>query len=193
MIRILFIVVTATLLNISPIMAESPAAKLVKLQNGVNSVDFTGDGISDLIVMGRRDNFNAHGFDVVSFYIFTDDKEFSVKQWDIVPVMKKKGERLEITVGGGADCILHDFRLLAGSGKTAASLILADRKLINGYAESEAVTFTYFSLERNKEGIPGEPRYYFKQLRAVKSKAKYCDVGEAFQKELGIDSYRRTE
>jgi hypothetical protein len=193
MIRILFIVVTLTLLNISQGMAESPSAKLVKLVNGVNSVDFTGDGIPDLIVIGRRDNFNAHGFDVVSFYIFTDDKEFSVKQWDIVPIMKKEKERLEVTVSGGADCILHDFRLLSGSSKTAASLILADRELRNSYADSETVTFTYFSLETNREGIPGEPRYYFKQSRVVKSKAKYCDVGEAFQKELGIDSYRRPE
>ena len=186
--KTLFTVMVLTLFNL-PSMAESPSSKLVKIGYGVNSVDFTGDRIPDLIVMGRRDNFNAHGFDVISFYIFVDDKDLSVKQWDIIPVMKKKEEQLEVTVSGGADCILHDFRLLTGSGKTAASMILADRELKNGYGESEAVQFTYFSLETNNEGIPGEPRYYFKQSRIVKSKAKYCDVGEAFQKELGIGSY----
>jgi hypothetical protein len=118
-----------------------------------------------------------------------EDKDLSVKQWDVVPVMKKKEEELEVTISGGADCILHDFRLLAGSGKTAASLILADRELIKGYGESETVRFTYFSLGTNSAGVPGVPRYYFKQSRVVKSKTKYCDVGEAFQKELGIGSY----
>ncbi len=66
--RILLPVLLLTLISF-PGMAESPSAKLVKLGNGINSVDFTGDGIPDLVVMGRSDNFNAHGFDVVSFYI----------------------------------------------------------------------------------------------------------------------------
>ncbi len=190
--KILLTVTVLTILCISPMSrAESPSARLIKLGNGVNSVDFTGDGVPDLIVMGHRDNFNAHDFNVVSFYIYVDDKDMNVKEWDIVPVVTKKDEHLEVTVGGGADCILHDFRLLAGSGKTSASLILADRELKNGYGESETVKFTYFSLETNSEGIPGFPRYYFEQSRVVKSKVKYCDVNEAFQKELGIGSYAK--
>ncbi|HUK99813.1 MAG TPA: hypothetical protein VLX29_03050 [Nitrospirota bacterium] len=171
-------------------IAEAQSGKVVTIGNGTNYVDFTGNGKPGLVVMGHRDNFNAHSFDVVSFYLFSDPKDGSLPVWNIIPVMKKEKEQLEVIVSGGADCILHDFRLLSDSGMTPAALILADRELGSSYADLESVTFTYFYLEKNSEGIPGSPLFSFKQSRVVKSKAKYCDVGEAYQKELGIGTYK---
>ncbi len=170
-------------------MAAPASANLVELKSGINSVDFTGDGALDLVMMAHRENFNAHDFEVASFYVLVDAEEGHPQQWNIVPVMAKGQEKLEVIVSGGADCVLHDFRLLAGSGATPATLILADRAMGNSFADPGAVTFTYFTLASNTEGVPGFPRYSFEQSRATRSKAHYCDVEDAFQKELGIGAY----
>jgi hypothetical protein len=170
-------------------MAESATANLVKVSNGLNSVDFTGDGISDLVVIGHRENFNAHSFEVASFYISVQTEGGGAKQWDIVPLMDKNKEKFEITIGGGADCVLHDFRLIAGSGKVPAVLILADRDMGGSYADSEKVTFTFFRLITRKDNIAGFPPHSFERTSVKISNVHYCDVTEAFQKELGIGTY----
>ncbi len=168
--------------------AETPSANLVQVKFGANSVDFTGDGVPDLVVLGHRENFNAHSFDVASFYILADAID-GTKRWNIVPVMEKNKERLEVTFSGGADCVLHDFRLLAGSGKSHALLILADRDMGTSFIHPGTVTFTYFSLTSNTDRTPGFPRFAFDRSHVTKSKAHYCDVEAAFQKELGIGTY----
>ncbi len=165
------------------------SANLVKLEFAANSVDFTGDGVADLVMMSHRENFNAHSFEVASFYVLGDAEEGHPRQWNIVPVMAKDKERLEVIVSGGADCVLHDFRLLAGSRTTPATLILADRDMGNSFADSETVTFTFFPLAANAEGVPGFPRYSFEQSRVTKTQKHYCDVEKAFQNELGIGAY----
>jgi len=40
----------------------------LKLVAGENRVDFTGDGRPDRVMIAHRANYNAHGFDVVTFY-----------------------------------------------------------------------------------------------------------------------------
>ena len=180
--------ITVACISLSSI-AEPESTNPVKIRNGVNSVDFTGDGISGLVVLGHRENFNAHSFEIATFYISAQSVSGNAKQLDIVPIMGKNKEKFEVAIGGGADCILHDFRLLAGSGKTPAVLILADRDMGKSYIDSEEVTFTYFTLAIRNDGTPGFPPYSFEQTRSIKSKARYCDVTEAFQKELGIGAY----
>lgn len=170
-------------------MAGPLSANLVRLEFAPNSVDFTGDGVADLVMMSHRENFNAHSYEVASFYVLVDAEDGHPRQWNIVPVMAKDKERLEIIVSGGADCVLHDFRLIAGFGTTPATLILADRAMGNSFADSETVTFTFFTLASNAEGMPGSPRYSFEQSRITKSQKHYCDVEKAFQNELGIGAY----
>jgi hypothetical protein len=58
-----------------PVPAADPAAafdlhgySVVKLHRGINPVDVGVNGQSATVVIGRRENFNAHGFEVVTFY-----------------------------------------------------------------------------------------------------------------------------
>jgi len=37
---------------------------------------------------------------------------------------------------------------------------------------------------RNDEGLPGEPPLYFEEKSRANSRQKYCDVNEAFDREL---------
>jgi hypothetical protein len=176
--------ITMLLVGVASAAAPTPA-RTVHVGNGVTRVDLLGDGTPGLIVSGHRENFNAHSFEVVSFYLQIDSVT-SVKEWNIVPLMEKEKERLQLTVSGGADCLLHDFRLLTRQGKVPTTLILADRELGDSFANPAPVTFTYFLLRHDTQGMPGFPPYSFELSHASRSKAAYCDVGEAFQKELGL-------
>ena len=169
-----------------PLTASAQSSAVVKIHNGINMVDFTGQGEQDLVMSGHRENYNAHSFEVVSFYLPTQGESGQATQWDIVPIMTKDGEKSQVNVSGGADCVLHDFRLLSGHGKEAATLILADRDLGANFASAAKVTFTYYSLVHNVESTPGFPPYAFQQSRVVSAKRTYCDVEESFDRELGL-------
>jgi hypothetical protein len=171
--------------SLNAFTASPPPGRPVPVPNGASSVDFNADGKLDLIVSAHRENFNAHSFEVVTFYIYSDDVGHPGKL-HIVPVARADKESQEIMVSGGADCVLHDFRLLAGPAPGASTLILADRDFGDTYASREKVTFTYFQLQKNAEGIPGDALYAFIEARTASSAATYCDVGEAFKKELHL-------
>jgi len=164
-------------------------ASVVQLSDGVTYADFSGDGQKGLIIKARRENFNAHGFDVISFYIQSPPIDGGTSVWNIVPVFTGNKEMLELTVSGGADCVLHDFRLIKSEPGKASRLIIANRKIRESYFEESSVTFEYYTLNKNSEGAVGAPRYYFKKTSTSKAKGKYCDVGDAFMKELGLGAY----
>ncbi|MDR1967151.1 MAG: hypothetical protein LBQ32_00440 [Burkholderiaceae bacterium] len=163
---------------------ESIPQRVIKVENGIAHVDIVGDGTPGLIVSGHRENFNAHSFNVVSFYLQLDIS--GTKEWYIVPLMGNDKEEWSVTVGGGADCLLHDFRLLAKQGKEPPTLVLADRELGKSFATPASVKFSYYRLMHHPDGMPGFPPYAFELSRVVKAKANYCDVGDALKSELGI-------
>jgi len=155
----------------------------VSIRNGINR--FSLDGEEFMAVRALRENFNAHDFDVVTFYVRDTDV------WKLVPLFgdytgAQDVEHGVVSVSGGADCVLHDFRLLRATATHASQMVLADREPGKSYADSGIVHFTYFELAKNKDGTPGWPARYFKKKRSTVAKAHYCDVNEAFDKELHL-------
>lgn len=155
------------------------AAQPLPLRNGLNRVDFTGDGKPDLVTIARRENYNAHGFDVVTFQ--ADDGALLQ-----VPLFDGDDEIQFATIRGGADCVLHDLRLVPGGAGEPATLIRADRALGESYADAADVTFTWYALRRNADGEVGRPTWWFERVRTTNAKRPYCDVGDAFREELGF-------
>ncbi len=168
-IRLVCLAALACLL--SPAFAH--AAQPLPLRNGLNRVDFTGDGSADLVVIARRENGNAHGFDVVSFHV----EDGALLQ---VPLFDDDHEAQFATIRGGADCVLHDLRLLPGAPGEPATLIRADRAPGESYADAAEVTFTWYALRRNADGEVGRPIWWYERVRETKADKAYCDVGEAF-------------
>lgn len=176
---------------------KEPGWKLVALKNGLNTVDVNSDGRPDMIVVARRENYNAHGFDMTTIYIWGPDSAVREKGdvLQIVPVDPQENKKrtagespLFLTTSGGADGLLHDFRLLIDAEKHAAVLVTATRQFGGSFADSRPVTFEFFALTHNAEGVVGWPTFYFKSYKKEKSKKAYQDVGEAFKGELGIES-----
>jgi len=167
--------------------AQLDSYAVVKLGYGVNRVDFNNNGRADLVIVGRRGNFNAHSFDVVTFY--SNDPQNEQGHLGIVPMFDKEEEELTLEVSGGGDCLIHDFRLLKPKHGNQPMLIIAARKWSASFSEDNTVTFSYFKLERNTTGTPGRPILYFNLSDVRQAKAKYCDVNEAFRLELGLENY----
>jgi hypothetical protein len=67
-VRLSVLVVTTVLLNNARAL-ELATYKVVDLAYGVNLVDFGPIGTRGTVVLGWRENFNAHGFGVATFYL----------------------------------------------------------------------------------------------------------------------------
>ena len=172
----------------SALAADGTGLKVFPVNNGVNQLTLLGEPA--MAVRAWRENYNAHGFDVVSFYV--RDKAAGEKAfWNLVPVFGQMAkadasERLEITVGGGADCVLHDFRLLRSDDDKRAMLVIAQRDMGDSFADPAPVHFTWYDLAKNEDEAPGEPWLSFRQTRTTQATKPYCDVEEAFDKELHL-------
>jgi hypothetical protein len=187
----------ATLLASQAHSLELGSFKVASLTYGVNSVDFGPTGTRGTVVLGWRENFNAHGFGVATFYLVsprdkvrglqTDDMLGLVTVWDDIRDAK---EALTVTTSGGADCVVHDFRLLVSSERKPSLLVLADRKVDESFLEESTVTFKVYTLKQNADETPGLPTQYFALSETFTGKQRYCDVEKAFRSELGIGDYR---
>lgn len=157
------------LATLSPTQAGVPAgAELVVVKNGINRINLGGDIIEAMVLLAHRDNFNAHSFERSTFLIRTHTAESDPKQWQIVPFENAESGlhwKNDLKVSGGADCQLHTFRLLRVSKENAIYVLMADRAPGHSFADSETVTFLYFKLTFNVDGLPGLPTAYFKLVQ----------------------------
>jgi hypothetical protein len=160
---------------------------VVKLHRGLNNLDLGFAGRKFSVAIAHRENFNAHSFDVVTVYLSSGDPSQGL---DIVGFWDKTKEGLTLTVSGGADCLLHDFRLLESTRGMPPMLVVAERPLVMSYADNEPVSFRFYALKQNTEGLPGEPAYWFDLVETRTSRRAYCDVGFALSRELGLGDYR---
>ena len=169
--------------------AGSPLGTVKPLVYGVTQLDLTGRGLPGMAVLAKRDNFNAHGFDVLTLYVKVSLETGDPTIWRLVPVFEKDSEQLTQHASGGADCLLHDFRLFTAPGERVLQLVVADREMGDSYANTEGVNFKFYELKQNTEGVPGRPLYYFEFSHSLIAKQKYCDVGVALKDELGFGQY----
>lgn len=135
----------------------------------------------------RRENFNAHGFDVL-FVHSSNSPEVPAAQ-GLVPFFSEDGETAHLSTREGADCLLRDFRLKLMPDAEPV-VVVAERELGESYIAEHPIRFREFELRRNAEGIPGRPALYFEESRSWQSEHSYCDVGEALQRELGLGDRR---
>lgn len=172
----------------SPPIASLAKMQVMHLENGPNHLDFDGDGVPDLIFVARRENFNAHGFTLTTFY--TDaklDEDNDSRTWSVVPLFEKYGkENDSFSTFEGADCILRDMVILRASSKLPVTLVTAERPLGRSFVDVQPVTFTVYRLRRNEDGVFGWPAIYFEESRRIQSAKPYCDVDTAMTRELGI-------
>lgn len=160
------------------------------LHAGSNTFKLGKSGETVIAMLGRRENFNAHSFDVLTLYIKPAPAQGDDTDWQFVSIFEHGKEALTLSSSGGADCLLHDFRLLKDPAHGGLSLVVAERELGASYADDAPVTFKFYQFKRNTEGDVGMPMFYFELTDSRQAKKPYCDVGTAFAKELNIGPYR---
>ena len=158
------------------------------LSSGLNSINFAGPATRGIIVMARRENFNAHSFDVATFYLTKVGGDGALS---IVGLWNSEKEELYTTVTGGADCTLHDFRLLTRPAGGSPLLVRADRDSGDSFVARAKVTFRIYDLKSNDKSEPGRPAWYFDLVETRHAAANYCDVESALSNELGLGASRR--
>lgn len=160
------------------------------LHNGTNFVNLDGAGLMATVVIARRDNFNAHSFEVTTFFASLKTYDEGQNELKIIPIeLTRAKEVLHLITGGGADCVLEDFRVIPKPSERTAILITGEREFGRHFADSQHVTFRYYRLTRNT--AVGRPVLYFDFEKKAVSKKKYCDVNEAFEAELHLPVNRR--
>ncbi|WP_296943429.1 hypothetical protein [uncultured Massilia sp.] len=171
-------------MTLAPLRDAQAGPRVIEVRNGINKFRLGDQPM--MAVRAHRDNFNAHDVDVVSFYAVGKGGAALGVVSVFGPAQGKETERYQVTVGGGADCRLHDFRLVDADGRQPARLVLAERDFGASYADAATVHFTWYALARNTEEVPGRPALYFQAERTADSRKAYCDVNEAFARELGL-------
>ena len=165
------------------LIAPAAAARDPGLQLGDNDLGAVAEGATLRLTLLRRDNFNAHGFDVGMFSILKPGGE---EHLSLVPLLTEAGERSTLSTREGADCLLRDFRVRRAAPPATLTLIVAERPLGDDFAAEERVVFTTYALRHNDAQGVGQPYFYFEPQSTQASKAKYCDVGAALSRELGM-------
>jgi hypothetical protein len=153
------------------------------IDNGITNIDVDGDGQKDLIVKGYVDNISPHSVDIYTFYILKYDSINNKNIYNLVKINFTKEEQYYVGTSRGADCDLLDIRI----GKfdlnfKSLQLIIGERESGVTYVDQMPVTFTYFHLNYDEDFN----QYIYEPYKKVVSKNKYCNVQEAFEKELGL-------
>ena len=171
--------------------ATTDKSAVIQLHGGRNAVDILGTGRSGTIDVADRENYNAHGHHIAVFQVraprYANDPR-SADEWQVVPFFDSDtaaAEEIFHTVEG-ADCTLRDLRVLRGTPRRPVTVVITERALGRSYADSAAVQFQFYELRTNAAGIVGYPSYYFERTRVVEAKRAYCDVDDAFDRELHL-------
>jgi len=188
-----FLLASLILTSIRPCLALAQherlnQMKMVRLTNGTTAVDLDGDGRADLVVRAWVENYNAHSYDILTFYI--QNPRATENAINLVPFADSSAIRREaFRTDRGADCTLADLRLLKPPAGPAV-IVIGRRDVGTSYADSLPVSFTVYRLHVHNEGQPGSPPYLFVAERSFQGPRKYCDVNDAFRAELGLGNYR---
>jgi len=161
---------------------------VVRLTNGSNVVDLDGDKRTDLVVVAWLENNNAHSYDLFTFYI--QNPAVREHQKSVVVFSDSAGRQSSdvFRTVPGADCVLTDLRVLKP--RVGPDLVVVGRREFGqSFADSQPVTFTVYRLRIYDEAVAGLPPFQFIPERTVRTRARYCDVGEAFKAELGLSPY----
>lgn len=167
-------------------LAETHGQSL-RLSYGTHEVRGAATELGLRTTLLRRENFNAHGFDVL--FVHSASSSESAEKQQLVPFFMQDGESASLRTHEGADYVLRDFRLTVAP-ESGPVVVVAERELHESYFEELPVRFREFTLHRNAEGVPGRPSLYFEESRSWHSKSSYCDVGDALQRELGLADRR---
>jgi hypothetical protein len=191
--RVTMTAMTALLISVSAAYAES-APELseltpIPLKAGLNRVpQFSSDGREATILLGWRDNGNAHGYDL---FVVTMPSRQGGKDTQVVGIDEGgTGGRFNDVIRDqphtGED-IVRFVRFARGmvNGKPSTLLLTATRDIAGAYPEPAFVDFVAYRLERS-DGAPGATVDYFAPIARFRSEGRYCNAEMALSAAFNV-------
>jgi hypothetical protein len=166
---------------------------LVTLHEGSNELYLEGNRVLDVVFRAWRENGNAHGFNLTTFYRHAhyDADRFSPAsdRWELVPFFDSTPAREVDSYRNsmGADCVLEDLFLMRPTPATnkPTMAVIARREFGETFISMMPVSFDIYELKKEPVTI-GRPEVFFENVRTATSMGKYCDVADAMNRELGV-------
>ena len=148
----------------------------IPLKAGINLVpQFTADGRDATILLGWRDNGNAHGYDL---FVVTLPSRPGGNDTQIVGVDADGGfaDSVSDRPHAGEDMV-RAVRFARGrvDGQPATLLLTATRAITGTYYDPAPVDFVAYRLRR-AEGGPGTTPDYFASIAKFRSPTPYCNA-----------------
>ena len=205
LIVVLFLAVSVAAGFQAPVLQPKPAADeviksgpfagmvLVTLHEGSNELYLEGNRVLDMVFSAWRENGNAHGFNLTTFYRHAhyDADKFSPAsdRWELVPFFDSTPPKEIDSYRNfmGADCVLEDLFLMRPAPATnkPTMAVIARREFGETFVSVMPVSFDIYELKKEAVTL-GRPEVFFEHVRTAKSKGKYCDVADAMNRELGV-------
>lgn len=167
--------------------------RVIPLRNGPNSVDLTGDGVADLIVVGWQENFNAHGAQTFQVLVRHEPDAFLTEgRWEVVGIERgpiAPGHVLLDVPHTGEDYVTSVvFATEVDAGRESTVLYVAARDLSGATAipDPTPVLFEKYRLVPNARREAGWTPWYFAPVARAMASHRYCHAGIALVLELGF-------
>jgi hypothetical protein len=166
---------------------------LVTLHEGSNELYLEGNRVLDMVFRAWRENGNAHGFDLTTFYRHAhyDADKFSPAsdRWELIPFFDSTPPKEVDSYRNfiGADCVLEDLFLMRSAPAThkPTMAVIARREFGETFVSDMPVSFDIYELKKEPVTL-GRPEVFFENVRTAKSKGNYCDVADAMNREFGV-------
>lgn len=160
----------------------------IPLRIGVNRVQrFARDGREAQIVLGWRDNGNAHSYDL---FLVLMPLRPGGSDWNVVGV-EHEADRFEDVIRDqphtGEDMV-RSIRFAHGrlNGTPETLLLTATREMSpEGIPAPSAVVFEVFRLVAS-DGVPGTTRDYFERVARMRGATLFCNAEVALSRAFGL-------
>lgn len=149
--------------------------EVIKPVRDITAIHLPGGDIA--LLHGAIDMNNAHPVETASF--FKPSAKGPAQQ---IPFEMNGDYEPMLSLRSGADCVVSSMRVLRYGDRL--QVVYATRK--GEWADKKPVTFFVFGLTKNDEGAPGMPGLYFSLRKKVDTRASYCDVNTALDKEAAL-------
>ncbi len=146
-------------------------SEILELTYGVNRLDVNADGIPDMILRTRRDNFTAHSFDRYTILVTLPNRDHPASIYD-VPI--GTGPKSDFHTTEGADCLRTGYTFERDSN---GILVVTRYMLEEGdrfYCEPTPLTVTTYKLTSGTDELIAP--YYMKQTGERIVRKTYEDV-----------------
>lgn len=142
----------------------------IKLEYGVNLIDFNGDGVPDVVIKSRRSLNDSPPVDMVTVYIKGNDQKVY-----IVPSIYDNALSLYNNKIKATDIIISDFKFIE---KKDRIVLLSAEKIGNNLQKPTPVRFSNYEISEKKKGEEIQFKWQFKTYCVTE--LSYLSIEDAY-------------